>query len=195
MTEDLSFEIYSVGHSNHPIEEFVGLLKRHQIEVVADSRSYPSSKYAPQYNSPVLRRVLNEVAIRYLFLGKELGGRPKDLSYYDDKGRVLYYKLAQSQDFCAGIARLRIGASKFRVAVLCSEEDPSTCHRSLLIGKVLAMSGYRVKHIRGNGSIETEEDVQAQRKQLGMFDRDESQAWKSSRSVLQRDRLRTSFRR
>src|SRR5947209_5869026 len=131
-------ELFSVGHSNHPLEKFIELLRSQQIEVLADVRSHPFSRFAPHFNGPSLAGALEAAGIRYLFLGKELGGRPVGEEFYDEEGRVLYNRLAASPLFRSGVERLRSGMRRYRVALMCSEENPDVCHRHLLIGRVLA---------------------------------------------------------
>ena len=80
--------IYTIGHSNHPLEAFIALLERHRIEEVADVRTYPRSRYNPCFNRDALERALARLGVRCLFLGAELGGRPADPACYDETGRV-----------------------------------------------------------------------------------------------------------
>ena len=136
--------IWTIGHSNHPLETFLDLLARHQIEVVVDVRSSPYSRYASQFNREAIRPALRQRAIQYLFLGDLLGGRAEDERFYDDEGRVLYGRLAQSPGFRQGIERLLERRGKSRVAILCGEEDPTDCHRRPLVGRVLQEHGVRV---------------------------------------------------
>jgi uncharacterized protein (DUF488 family) len=153
--------VFTIGHSSHPIGLFLDLLKDHGIEAVVDTRSYPKSKFAPQYNSEALGRSLRENGIAYLFLGKELGGRPEGAHFYDTDGRVLYARVAESELFRRGLERLQERMEQFRLAILCSEEDPSVCHRRLLITRVLRERGVAVMHIRANGGLESEEEILA----------------------------------
>jgi uncharacterized protein (DUF488 family) len=85
---------------------------------------------------------------------------------------------------------------RFRVAMLCSEEDPAVCHRALLVGRVLRERGAEVAHIRGDGRIQPDQEVFAQhdsRKAQGkLFDVDEAPAWKSIPSVLRKKRPNNS---
>ena len=67
---------YTIGHSDHPITDFIALLKKHAVTCLCDIRSTPYSKRHPQYNAEPLKRELEKHAIRYLYLGKELGGLP-----------------------------------------------------------------------------------------------------------------------
>src|SRR3712207_1034910 len=87
--------VYTVGHSNHSVEHFLQLLRAHAIEVVIDTRSFPYSKYAPQFNVDVLRNVIKANEMRFGYLGRELGGRPAEEEFYDEAGHALYYKVAE----------------------------------------------------------------------------------------------------
>lgn len=151
--------LYSIGHSSHSSEEFLRLLRLHRIEVVADVRSHPVSRFAPQFNSESLRDYLRDEKLRYVFLGRELGGRPTEPRFYDPEGYVLYSEIAKSPAFLEGIARLEKGVRDFSVAIMCSEEDPRCCHRRLLVGRVMATHGYEIIHVRGSGRSESEADL------------------------------------
>jgi uncharacterized protein (DUF488 family) len=152
-------EIWTVGHSRHEIPALVDLLRRHGIEVVADVRSHPSSRHNPQFNRERLRSSLLAAQIEYVFLGQELGGRPPEPEFYDAAGHVLYGAVAKSDRFASGLERLLTGAARYRVAILCSEENPENCHRRQLVGRVLADRGITVLHIRGDGTVLSEEDL------------------------------------
>lgn len=184
--------IFTIGHSNHAPETFVALLNQHQIELVADVRSSPYSRYASHFNKDAIHRSLQEQGIEYLFLGDVLGGEPQGAELYDADGRVLYDKLAQSPKFQKGISRILDTIKSHRVAVLCGEEDPTNCHRRLLVGCVLREKGADIVHIRGDGRLESEDEVsQAEefrknRGQQSLFDMEEIEGWKSTRSVSPR---------
>ncbi len=68
--------LFTIGHSNHPTAHFLALLARHRVEVVADVRSRPYSRFVPQYRKEALAGILADADIGYLFLGAELGGKP-----------------------------------------------------------------------------------------------------------------------
>jgi uncharacterized protein (DUF488 family) len=129
----------------------------HQVEVVVDVRSAPYSRWAPQFNQRELKAALNAAGLRYLYMGTELGGRPADPGLYDAEGHARYDLMARTAAFRAGIDRLRRGIGRYRVALLCSEEDPAGCHRRLLVGRVLVNDGVRLLHIRGDGSLQPED--------------------------------------
>jgi hypothetical protein len=69
-------DLFTIGHSNHPLERFLDLLRRHGIGAVADVRSRPYSRFVPHFSKERLQRNLVEEGIDYLYLGQELGGRP-----------------------------------------------------------------------------------------------------------------------
>jgi len=178
--------IYSIGHSNHTLERFLSLLKEHKIEVLVDTRSQPYSKYAPHFTGEYIKMELEKAGIPYLFLGKELGGRPEEPEFYDSEGHVLYWKLANSVTLREGIQRLEEESKVRRVAIMCSEENPSCCHRRLLIGRVLTSRGIELDHIRGNGQLQTEDDLVSQEAQNSLFEQPEKAVWRSIQSVSQR---------
>jgi uncharacterized protein (DUF488 family) len=181
---------FTLGHSNHDFEVWLALLRQHEVEVVVDTRSSPYSKYVPQFDKELMQRSLEESGVRYLFLGAELGGRPANPAYYDAKGRVLYSRLRDDARFQAGIARLETGMERFRVALVCGEEDPAHCHRRLLIGRVLAERGHIMIHIRGDGRLESDEAVAAESgkplvdAQPALFAELDEDQWRSTASVL-----------
>jgi uncharacterized protein (DUF488 family) len=192
--------MFSIGHSNHPLETLLGLLRQHRVQVLVDTRSYPFSKFAPHFEATQLKKAVTTIGMKYLFLGKELGGRPKGSEFYDDDGHVLYSRVAESPLFLDGIKRLETGVTKYRVALLCSEEDPSDCHRRLLVGRVLHRRGILLDHIRGDGRIQTEAELRAEglsgrATQPSFFDTPKEMAWRSIRSVLQRGRQQSSSER
>lgn len=153
--------VFTIGHSNREFSDFLGVLTAHEIELVADVRSYPASRYAPQFNRKRLADALETNGIGYAFMGGELGGRPKEAEFYDADGGVLYSKLARSQRFQRGLERLTELLRESRVAVMCSEENPASCHRRLLVGLALQARGIEVLHLRADGSAQAEGDLDA----------------------------------
>lgn len=193
--------LFSIGHSNHPLDVFLGLLRRHEIQVLVDVRTQPYSKYTPHFDKRALEASVPQGGMKYLYLGQELGGRPSGEDLYDIEGRVLYSRVAQTPAFLAGIQRLEDGMKRYRVALLCSEEDPAGCHRHLLIGRVLAPRGIEVTHIRADGSVQTEAELEQadqtpeNKLQMRLFELGEAQPWKSTRSVSPRRRPPSSSER
>ena len=186
----------TIGHSNHPFDLFLGLLRDQRVEIVADTRSQPYSRYAPQYDREAMKAALDASGILYLFFGGELGGRPSGAEFYDAEGHVLYDRVAASPLFQEGLARLEKDLREFRVALLCSEENPSGCQRRLLIGRVLGAHGFDIQHIRGCGRLQPEADLVHEEtgddSQLSLFEHDVIREWKSIPSVLPKKRQSNS---
>lgn len=154
----MTAKILTVGHSNYEISDFISLLKQNCVEAIADVRSSPYSRFAPQFNTDALKEALRNSNIAYVFLGKELGARSDDdCCYVDDV--VSYTRLARTELFRSGIQRLISGSEKFRIAAMCSEKEPTECHRTILVARFLSQQGVEVAHILGDGSIELHEQT------------------------------------
>jgi uncharacterized protein (DUF488 family) len=152
--------IFTIGHSNHSIERFLGLLNDAEINMVVDVRSSPFSRMFPHFNQDSLKKSLGEKSIGYLFLGESIGGRSNDPEDYVD-GQVVYGLLAKKESFKSGMIRLKDGASKYRIAIMCSEKEPLDCHRTLLVSEGLSEMDIEVGHIHSDGSIESHQDALA----------------------------------
>ena len=144
-------EIFSIGHSNHPIGHFLDLLRRHQIAALADVRSRPYSRFNPQYNRETLAETLRAAGMSYVFLGAELGGKRDGVSYAE---------IAASDGFRRGLDRLREGAARMRVAFMCAEREPLDCHRTLLVSRHLTAPDLAIRHILADGTVEEHESVE-----------------------------------
>jgi uncharacterized protein (DUF488 family) len=144
--------LLTIGHSNHPTPEFLALLARYGVEQVADVRSVPYSRFVPQYRKETLAAVLAAAGVGYLFLGAELGGKPRrgDAAA---AGRS-YAERIHEPAFRAGIAQLVAAVQEARVALLCRERDPLDCHRLHLICRHLAPTGLEIGHILPDGTLE-----------------------------------------
>ena len=160
MSESL-YPVFTVGHSNHPLEAFINLVVRHGIDEVADVRSAPYSRYTPHFNYDPLQQALDDIGIAYAYLGGELGGRPADRSCYDSDGRVLYDRIAETTQFDDGIRSVIRAAAERRVALLCTEKEPLECHRTLLVARALAERGLPIAHILADGGLESHDDAMA----------------------------------
>jgi Uncharacterized conserved protein len=151
--------IYTIGHSNHKIETFVSLLKKHGINCVADVRSAPYSQYNTQFNRELLTIELQNANIKYKYIGNQLGARPSDTNCYNEN-RVDFVCLAKTEQFHAGLDRLADISSKYHVALMCAENDPIECHRFILVCRNLKNLGLHIKHILSDGSIEDNSDTE-----------------------------------
>ena len=153
--------VLTIGHSKHPVEKFFGLLRQHDVDVLVDARSQPLSRFSPQFSRSALERAVKEGPIRYLFMGDVLGGRPEARECYDAEGKVDYDRVEAQEFYQRGIERLLDGIARFRVCILCAEEDPSHCHRRLLVTRTLVRWGIDVRHVRGTGAVESESELRA----------------------------------
>ncbi|HKQ68820.1 MAG TPA: DUF488 domain-containing protein, partial [Polyangiaceae bacterium] len=145
------------------------LLRAQEIALLVDVRSHPSSKWAPQFGKAALAQALADHAIEYVFLGRELGGRPDGAEFYRPDGAVDYDRRAQASDFKAGVEQLVALAPERRTAIMCAEEDPSRCHRRRLVTPALQRAGVAVVHVRGDGRLEPEDAAPPPSPQLGLF--------------------------
>jgi uncharacterized protein (DUF488 family) len=152
--------LFTVGHSNHPIGAFIVLLQRHGVTAVADVRSHPYSRHAPQYCRDPLQAALARMDIAYVFLGKELGARSKDPRCYK-RGKVQYDRLARQLQFSEGIRRVTGGMTQHRIALMCAEKDPLECHRTLLVARKLHEAGVAIAHIHADGSLEDHRSLES----------------------------------
>jgi uncharacterized protein (DUF488 family) len=147
-------QLFTIGHSNHSIDAFIKLLQQHGITAVADVRSHPYSRYLPHFNKSELEAALQKAGIEYRFLGQELGARPNESSCYVD-GKALYEKIAETPLFIQGIKRLVTGVKTHRIALMCAERDPITCHRSILVCQHLRSLDIKINHILNDGNLES----------------------------------------
>jgi uncharacterized protein (DUF488 family) len=146
--------IYTVGHSNHPMVDFVALLLQHEIETLVDVRSQPYSRRHPQFNRESLATSLEAAGIRYVDLGKSLGGRPEQADLYDPGSeRPDYERQRETPLYRQGLAQLCEIAQGAKTAMMCSEGDPEQCHRTLLVTPDLLEAGHNVQHILRDGRL------------------------------------------
>lgn len=160
MTQTTTY-LYSIGHGQKPFGEFVQELMSFGIEFLVDVRSFPFSKWAPQFNRGTIECLLAGSAIRYAYMGDSIGGRPSDDECYDSEGFIDYRKMAAMPQFVGGLNRLvKANAQRRKVAVMCSESNPSECHRSKLIGRELYFGrGIAMSHITAPGLFRTQEEI------------------------------------
>jgi len=173
--------VLTIGHSNHSLENFVALLHSHNATAIADVRSSPYSKMYPQFNREPLQNSLKAHGVSYIFLGRELGGRPEDPTCYAE-GRVQYRRLARTELFKQGISRVLNGTRTYRTVLLCAEAEPLVCHRALLVAPELAALGISVAHIRGDGTLEAHGE--AMRRLVEMLGMPETDLFRTREEVI-----------
>ena len=141
----------TIGHSNHTLETFLGLLEQNRVLQVIDVRSTPVSRHAPHFSRDRIRTALEEAGMGYTHMG-ELGGRPRDDSLYNAQGRVQYHLIARTPAFQENLEIAMDMNEERQAALMCTERDPVLCHRTLLVAQQIDLTGRRVDHITGGGA-------------------------------------------
>jgi len=139
---DKSMTICTIGHSNRSLEQLIAMLRAHDVQAIADVRSFPSSKRFPHFNREALEQTLPEYGIAYLSF-KTLGGRRRpDPDSINTAWRVegfrAYADFMQTDDFVAHLNQLTGEAQQRLTAIMCAEAVPWRCHRSLIADALLA---------------------------------------------------------
>lgn len=175
-------ELFTIGYSGHSIESFVRLLKRHGVKAIADVRSQPYSRFKPVFNRETLKEALKRNDIAYVFLGDHCGARIEDPGCYVE-GKADYRLIARHPKFQEGLNRILNGLQNYRIALMCSEKDPLTCHRAILICRNLRSDNLRIRHILNSGKLEDHED--SERRLMRLFKLDEGDLFKPESSRLE----------
>jgi len=152
-------KLFTIGYSGLNEAEFARHLVNNDINVVCDVRSTPYSIYKPAFSRRPFREFLNASAIKYIFLGEQLGARPKDRSCYVD-GQATYERIASTTLFNEGLDRLRAGVERLNLALVCSERDPIECHRAILVCRNMPDLRSSISHIHTDGRVESQEDFE-----------------------------------
>lgn len=156
-TTSTQFEIYTIGHSTHPIETFLGLLGTHEIRTLVDVRSFPGSRRWPQFNQDELQRSVEQAGIDYRWL-KSLGGRRHSTRVdsphvaWENRAFRSYADYADGPEFAAGLEELLRIAITARSAIMCSEGLWWRCHRRI-VSDYLTARGWNVQHIMPDGKL------------------------------------------
>ena len=151
--------LYTIGYGNKTMEEFCKELMSFGIAYVVDVRTIPFSKWNIDFNQLILQTNLAKIGITYVYMGDSLGGHPNDISCYTN-GHIDYAKVGKKDFFVQGLKRLLVANSKeIQVAIMCSEADPTQCHRSKLIGQELLKRNVVINHIVGIGKTKNQYEV------------------------------------
>ncbi len=167
-----NFEIYTIGHSNRSIEEFTRLLLKHSVEVLADVRRFPTSKYE-HFKKDKLKKYLKNAGIEYVWFGG-LGGYRKKIFENSpniaikSQGFRNYADYMLTEEFRKEIEKLIEIAKERRVALMCSEKFYWKCHRKF-ISDYLTFKGFRVIHIINNGVKEHRLSKEARITEIGLI--------------------------
>ena len=139
------------------------LLRTNGVEVLVDTAVVSVlGKRVPHFDRESAERMaVAEAGIRYLYLGDVVGGKAEGagVSTTRTERRAVCAKVAESAEFLEWDREIGArGADQFRVAMMCSEENPAHCHRRLLIGRVLMARGAKLVHVRGTGEVQDDAD-------------------------------------
>ena len=153
--------VFSIGHGNKSIDEFVSELHSYDIKFLIDIRSKPYSKFTQHFSQQPLKTLIEKEHIKYVYMGKELGGLPThDSTCFTRDGKVDYDKLKEKDFFKEGLQRLlKANSQGIKICIMCSESDPKMCHRSKLIGEELKKNGITLQHIIGISKVKTQNQV------------------------------------
>jgi len=155
--ETAKANLFSIGHSNRTIEDFVSLLKAHHVDCLVDVRTIPRSRHNPQFNTDELKESLSRADIKYVHR-KQLGGLRHAAKDSMNKGwRNASFRgfadYMQTAEFGGAIEELVALANGSTCAVMCAEAVPWRCHRSL-IADALAARGVKVDHIMSRTQVQ-----------------------------------------
>lgn len=148
--EPSSPTLWTIGHSTHPLEEFIAILRAHRIETLADVRHFPGSRRHPHFGKEPLAAALREAGIGYVHF-PALGGRRKpdpdsrNTAWRNESFRA-YADYMETAPFASAIGELLQLAAHSRTAIMCAEAVWWRCHRSL-ISDYLKSRGIEVLHI------------------------------------------------
>jgi len=143
--------IYTIGHSDRTVEEFLRVLQAYSIQILIDVRAYPYSARFPQFTQEALRQSVKEVGIDYHWAGKQLGGmraaqQPGSHPGLSNDSMRGYAEYMQTPLFEKSIVQVISLAWKGPTAIMCAEKNASQCHRSL-ISDYLTLKNIIVTHL------------------------------------------------
>lgn len=152
--------LFTIGYGDRSLGELIALLKKYKINALCDVRSIPFSRFNPSFNKDRLENELKVSGIKYVFLGRELGGRPDDLEVYVD-GKVNYDLVSKTEKFRRGLNRIKDALNlNYRPVLMCAEKDPIICHRTMLITRHFNSNDVLISHITDKDKVETNSEFE-----------------------------------
>lgn len=152
--------LFTIGHTHHTHEEFLKLLRMHDINYILDVRSTPYSKFAEQFNREIIEKFLRRNGVAYNFMGKYFGARQTDTSLYTTEGYLDFEKTIGTEQFQMGVRNVILGLNKGNnIALMCTEKDPFDCHRAIMVARAFSLQGIEVNHILADGQIESHASI------------------------------------
>jgi len=152
-------QIFTIGHASWTLSGLIDHIKGRGVTHLVDVRSSPFSKFQPDFCEKPLEKSAIRSGLTYIPMGDQLGGKPPHADCYTE-GKVAYDKVMQRDFFRRGIARLLESYQQgLTICLLCAEGDPTSCHRTQLIGRALAATGIQLIHLLPNGTSRTQSEV------------------------------------
>ncbi len=153
--------IFTIGYSGFTISNFIQELKKYNINVVIDVRSYAYSEKYPEYNKYTIKKILNEEGIYYKNYSKEFGARQEEKGLYSSNGYLDFDIFSKSEQFQMGVTKLVDSTEKgYRIVLMCAEKDPIQCHRAILVARAFYKLGFSVIHIMPNDISKDQKDIE-----------------------------------
>lgn len=144
--------IRTIGHSNHPLERFIALLKAGGVQRLVDVRSTPYSRRFPQFGRERLARAVAEAGIDYVWEGAALGGKPPGSGGYEE--------MAARPEFAEALDRLIDQNARATLCLMCAEKEPLDCHRTVLVSRRLAERGAAIEHLLADGTTRPQDEIE-----------------------------------
>jgi uncharacterized protein (DUF488 family) len=153
--------LFTIGYTAFQVEEFVDVIKHYGVNVVVDVRSLPYSEHYAQYNKENIEQMLSTNKIHYRNYSDEFGAHQTEKQYFSRNGYLDFELFAESARFKRGFEKIKMSLARgFRIALMCAEKDPATCHRSIMVSRAFHKDGNAVSHILANGDIESQDGIE-----------------------------------
>lgn len=170
------YELFTIGYSSFSIKSFIEILSKYNITAIADVRSSPYSRFKPEFVLKNIKKILSENNIAYIFLGDLCSARIDSPECYGN-GKVNFKLIEKHEKFAMCLNRIKEGMKDYRIALMCAEKDPITCHRTILICRNLRSPSIKIRHILENGSIEEHADTE--KRLMRLYKLDQSDMYRS----------------
>jgi len=183
--------LFSIGYSCHSINSFSKTLLRNDVTAVVDVRSVPYSRFKPEFNRENIQYKLKENGIVYVFLGDNLGAKIDAPECYVN-GKADYELIAKHPKFLHGIDRIKKGMENYKIALMCAEKDPITCHRAILIFRNLRNSDIQLYHMLCDGTIE--DHAESEKRLLKLLKLEQFDLFSNNSNVFEKAYKRQAMR-
>lgn len=188
-------KLYTIGHSNTPLDSFLHVLYLYKITQVFDVRSIPRSRFVPQFNEKAFSNYLNDKGISYCNMGQFFGARIMDANYEHPDGYPDFARFRESPLFQEGMKQTLNTLKHDNVVLMCTEKDPLDCHRAIMVARGFEQIGIPVTHILHDGSSLSQEELNERllaryfpdSQQISLFDANETRQEQLSAAYQKRN--------